>query len=66
MSMMRCADCSELVDTDEDLNGLWGDTDYTCEACTEKLAEEPCQAPEHVLCNGPNSCRPCLAREVQA
>lgn len=36
MSCMICARCSKLVDTDFDLDGRWGDTDYTCEACCER------------------------------
>jgi len=39
MSMMRCAECGNIVDTDEDLEGRWGDTTYTCTACCEDEEE---------------------------
>jgi hypothetical protein len=37
MSMMICEKCDKLVDTDFDLEGIWSDTGYTCECCTEEI-----------------------------
>lgn len=61
MSMMRCAECSELTDTDYDLNGLWLDLGYICESCTEGLAEDACDT-----ANECGECKSCKAREAMA
>lgn len=67
MSVMRCAECQEPVDTDEDMNGLWGDTNYTCESCTEKLADEPCEfVLDDVGLDPECDCLSCSARKVLA
>jgi hypothetical protein len=42
---MRCDRCNRAVDTDYDLEGKWGDTTYTCEACCEREEEDASQEP---------------------
>lgn len=37
MSMMICRRCDRHVDTDYDLDGVWGHTTYQCTACTEEI-----------------------------
>lgn len=52
MSMMRCDVCDHFVDTDDDVEGLWGvnnetpnDEDFICGACCDRLGlhDEPDQ-----------------------
>jgi hypothetical protein len=40
MSMMACRRCDQLVDTDYDMDGIWLDTGYICESCTDKMNDE--------------------------
>lgn len=48
MSMMRCERCQRVVDTDEDLDGIWSDFGYTCEACTEAAEDGTADDPRPV------------------
>ncbi len=44
MSMLRCERCDRVVDTDYDLEGIWSETGYTCERCTERDEENDDEA----------------------
>ena len=37
MSIMTCDNCTNYVDTDYNVEGMWGTTFYVCESCTDDL-----------------------------
>lgn len=39
MSFLDCEHCGRFVDTDEDVDGIWSKSGYTCEVCSEELRE---------------------------
>jgi hypothetical protein len=43
MSMARCADCGDLVDTDEELDCYGKDNQCRCESCIENLSDAACK-----------------------
>jgi len=60
MSVMRCDQCDGFVDTDDDVEGLWGvnnetpnGEDFICSACCDRLglydAEVLAGGPGHVV-----------------